>query len=625
LRTERSIQHKLTQAFFLTSAAALLLMFASYFLYELFSYRQNTIRQLEILGSIIASNSTAALAFDSPADAQEILSALKSEPNIERACLYDVDGQIFSVYPDSVSASSFPESHHATGFDYNNNSLEGFISVEQNAKKLGTLFIKRNTDDILQRLILYTLIMIGIMTFCFLLTYFLSKQFQRAISTPIIALSHTSRLISQKHDYSLRATKMSDDEIGSLTDAFNKMLAQIEIQNGEIQAARRAALQHAMDLEVKVNERTLEIKQQKDFAEAVVNSSFVLIAVFDTNLRFIAFNRKCEEEFGLKREQVLGKEYLDVMPVSKGSPTHQALLKALQGEIVHNTRFVSNVSREYYESYTVPLRNQKNEIYAILLTAHNITEIVEASEKIGQANLELQRKNAELEQFAYVASHDLQEPLRKIQTFIQMANETKDGQAARRYLDKIHVSAERMSSLIKDLLEYSRLSQPQEHFHDTDLNTILDYVLADFELLITQKNAVIRSDKLPIIQGNKLQLHQLFANLINNAIKFNEEKPEISITYSTPSPEEVRFIDGLDPGRTYARLVFSDNGIGFEQQHAEKIFTIFQRLNPREKFEGTGIGLALCKKIVENHNGHIAVKSTPKSGTDFIIFLPVHQ
>jgi PAS domain S-box-containing protein len=607
-----------------TSSIVLLLTFTSYFIYELILYRQITERQLLILTEIMANNSTAALAFDSPEEADEILSALKAERNVMGACLYDESGVLFSKYPKDLLIEELPSTPTYEGFRFVDNYIEGFKPVLQGEKKLGTLYIKRSILDIYRRLFNYTVIAAIVMILCFVFAYFLSKRLQKGISAPIISLAHTTRKVSQNHDYSIRAIRQTEDEIGLLTDAFNDMLQQIEIQNREIQLSREVAQQHAMELEIKVNERTIQYKKQKDFAEVILDASLVLIIVFDTDTKIMAFNKKCEEEFGLKKEAVIGKRFDEVFPIIKESASYANMLKALQGEVVYMEEYKSYVTGNYYESYMLPLKNEQGEIYAVLMTAHNISPIVESAEKLKQTNIELLRKNAELEQFAYVASHDLQEPLRKIQTFIQLVknNNRSDGDAAR-YMDKIETSAGRMSMLIKDVLEYSKLSQLQQSFSELDLNVVLENVKSDLELLILQRNVQLHSDKLPVIYGNRLQLHQLFMNLINNSIKFCDTTPIITISSAELNEGELNLYSDLNVNNKHVKLMFADNGIGFEQEFADKIFTIFQRLNTRDKYEGTGIGLALCKKIVENHNGHINADSTPGKGTTFTIILPV--
>jgi signal transduction histidine kinase len=195
---------------------------------------------------------------------------------------------------------------------------------------------------------------------------------------------------------------------------------------------------------------------------------------------------------------------------------------------------------------------------------------------------------------------------------------------AEKYLDKITASAGRMTALIKDVLDYSRLSKTGEMFVEVDLNHIFENVKTDFDLLIEQKNARINHSGLPVIKGIPLQLHQLFTNLVSNSLKFADKPPVIEMTYKIVPGREVTHY-ALHPDHNYAEILFKDNGIGFDEKYADQIFVIFHRLNDRNAYSGTGIGLALCKKIVENHNGFITATGAPGQGASFTIYLPVYQ
>jgi PAS domain S-box-containing protein len=240
-------------------------------------------------------------------------------------------------------------------------------------------------------------------------------------------------------------------------------------------------------------------------------------------------------------------------------------------------------------------------------------QVEERTQALQNANMELERSNAELEQFAYVSSHDLQEPLRKIRLFADVILEQeyeKLSAHSRMRFEKITAASDRMSRSLRDLLEYASLGRLEQQ-EPVDLNEVLQHVTVDLELLIAQKGAKIHSEKLPVLQAIPLQMQQLFYNLVNNALKFNRSgiTPEIHITCSqNEAAYEIRV---------------ADNGIGFDQQHARKIFTIFQRLHDRNAYSGSGIGLALCKKVVENHSGSIRAEGKPGEGAIFIINFPL--
>jgi PAS domain S-box-containing protein len=255
-------------------------------------------------------------------------------------------------------------------------------------------------------------------------------------------------------------------------------------------------------------------------------------------------------------------------------------------------------------------------------------QVEERTIELKQANERLWRSNEELEQFAYVTSHDLQEPLRKIQIFSNILIEHQDRKEdVKKYLDKVNSAAKRMSGLIKDLLEYSRLSLRTLQFVPVDLNAILDNVKLDFELLINQKHAIIKGDTLPVIEAISLQINQLLYNLLGNALKFTKPNvpPVITITARKISEEQKKDFPQLISSKEYCEVKVSDNGIGFNKQYDDKMFTIFQTLNEKNVYGGYGIGLALCRKIVTTHGGIIFADTNVEGGAILTFILPYTQ
>jgi light-regulated signal transduction histidine kinase (bacteriophytochrome) len=241
---------------------------------------------------------------------------------------------------------------------------------------------------------------------------------------------------------------------------------------------------------------------------------------------------------------------------------------------------------------------------------------------------ELNRSNAELEQFAYVASHDLQEPLRKIRAFsdkLQLKQKellTNDGKET---LSKIASSAARMQTLIDDLLNFSRMvNHKSQQIEKVSLNVLVSDVLEELSVEIYQKNANIEVENLPHLKGYGFQIRQLFLNLISNSLKYSLQgvKPEISIKYTEVNAKQVPNIAQNKDNNLFHKISIIDNGIGFESQYVEKIFIIFQRLHNRGEFQGNGIGLAICKRVMANHHGFIFAKSKPYEGATFDIYFP---
>ncbi|MEP5255443.1 MAG: CHASE3 domain-containing protein [Winogradskyella arenosi] len=245
---------------------------------------------------------------------------------------------------------------------------------------------------------------------------------------------------------------------------------------------------------------------------------------------------------------------------------------------------------------------------------------------IEERNLELERNNKELSAFNYVASHDLQEPLRKIQTFIsrleakERDNLSEKGQF---YIDKIKSSSSRMRMLIEDLLQYSRTNNSESDFKTADMNVLLDHAQQELSDSIEDKNAKIISETLPMLDVVGFQIQQLFINLISNSLKYSRAgvTPVIEIQHSEVLTNDVKLLK-KSLFKYHHKIVFKDNGIGFEQTYASKIFELFNRLHGKSEYSGTGIGLAICKKIVENHHGVIVASGEPNVGATFTIYLP---
>lgn len=253
-------------------------------------------------------------------------------------------------------------------------------------------------------------------------------------------------------------------------------------------------------------------------------------------------------------------------------------------------------------------------------------KIKERTRELVSANKGLENSNTELQQYASVASHDLQEPLRKIVTFSRLIWERflESTPEADTYMRKIIDSTERMRSLIDDLLNYSKLSA-ESHFETVDLNILLSQTLQDLELSIAERGAKVIIDELPSLEVIRGQMRQVFQNLISNALKFSKKGVVPHIRIWSETVKEKSTTAYADPSGDYVRIYIKDNGIGFDETYLHKIFVLFQRLHGRSEYEGTGIGLAIVKKIIEKHNGLLTAKSKEGEGTTFVIVLPVRQ
>jgi len=353
------------------------------------------------------------------------------------------------------------------------------------------------------------------------------------------------------------------------------------------------------------------------------------------------------ELWGKQREAMMGRPLWEALPDAAEQGLEQLLKWVYEtGETFSASERPVELLRNgkteiVYQNFVYePYKSSEGKILGVLAISIDVTPQVIARRKIEEVvkertaelelvNNNLENSNAELAQFAYITSHDLQEPIRKISIFTKMLEssfgELEERQAG--YISKIKVSAERMTNLIKDVLLYSQLSKGQQPFEMVNLNKIVSDALTDFELVIEQNNATVTYEDLPMVEAIPLQMSQLFGNLISNSLKYAQAgvPPVLKITSSALPAAETGHFNSLDPKTEYYKIEFMDNGIGFEPEYADKIFHIFQRLHTKSEYSGTGIGLAMCKRIMENHNGDISAVSHKGKGAVFTIILPAKQ
>ncbi|HZY79556.1 MAG TPA: ATP-binding protein [Cyclobacteriaceae bacterium] len=400
----------------------------------------------------------------------------------------------------------------------------------------------------------------------------------------------------------------------------------------------QGVLNFAIDVTQQVQARKRIEESEEQFRSVLLGSPSIFMILEGREMRITFANEPLYASWG-KTEDIIGKTLLEVLPELANQPFPKLLDEvyttgnAMYGNEVKAVVIKNNVPHEQYYNYVYqPIRQADGRITGVTTMATDITEQVVARKKIEDSErkyreltehleaiveertLELRRSNEDLQQFAHVASHDLKEPVRKLKTFInRLQDELSDTlpEQGKGYLEKMRTASVRMYEMIDGVLRYSSINEGEQHIEPIDLNELINSIESDLEMVINQKNAVITKTSLPTIHGARILIYQLFYNLINNALKFSKDKPMIEIGCKA-------IAQGFE-------ITVRDNGIGFNPAYADKIFNAFSRLHSKDRYEGTGLGLALCKKIVERHHGSIRASGKENEGSVFTVTLPVSQ
>ncbi|MBI2950413.1 MAG: PAS domain S-box protein [Verrucomicrobia bacterium] len=635
-----SIKSKLTWIIMLTSGVALAIACAGFVAYEVVVFRRSMVLDLTTLAQIMADSCAVPLSFENEEEADRALKTLQAKEHIVFASILRSDGREFAKYPAQAPApsppSALPETHR-----FRDQYLEVLWPIVAGGETIGSVYLRSDLEELHERLRRYAGIVAIVFVCSAAVALALSVKLQQLISGPLLHLAQTSRVVSEQKDYSVRAAKETQDELGQLIDAFNDMLTQIQQRDAALQSAHG-------ELERRVEERTSELQQEvaeRQRAEhaarasevkfrSVVESAYDAIVLADFEGKIVLWNRGAKLIFGYEQEEMIGKPLTMIMPerFRKGHLEGLARYRATGvAHVIGKTVELEGLRKDGSE-FPLELSLSTWEIGDNILFSGIIRDITERKhtyEQLKSLAAKLTRSNNELQAFAYVASHDLQEPLRKVQAFgdrLKAICASGLGDEGRDYLERMLNAAKRMHTLINDLLLFSRVSTQANPFQRVNLNQIIREVVADLEIRMQQTRGRVEVSDLPTLEADPLQMRQLFQNLISNGLKFHRpEVPPVVKIYgcvvpSSDQPNEEQFSD-----KAMCQVYVEDNGIGFDEKYLDRIFGVFQRLHGRQEYEGTGIGLAICRKITERHGGVITARSTPDRGATFIVTLPSRQ
>lgn len=461
------------------------------------------------------------------------------------------------------------------------------------------------------------------------------KQNEELRRQRLVAQLADSRVSEEEYARTLTETQSKLTEVTNAHGALQRELDQRRESEKSL-AQQTQKLERSKDvLEMHVQIRSQEMQKLQRRNELILNSAGEGICGLDLQGKTTFINPTAAKITGWKVEEMIGRTEAEIFFSAKGKSG--GLLKNEKGEFLTEQVFHRKDGSSFPVEYVRTPIKEDNKVVGAVVMFKDITERRLAEDKLAHKAAELARSNAELEQFAFVASHDLQEPLRKIQAFgdrLKLKCEAVNLEEGRDYLERMQSASARMQTLIKDLLTFSRIIRASQPFTTVDLAVVTKEVLGDLEHRIEKSRAKVEVGTLPRIEADPTQMRQLLQNLIGNALKFQppEASPLVKIDAKLATRDQIRE-EGIysnppptaDPEDKLCVLTVQDNGIGFEEQYLEKIFAVFQRLHGRSEYEGTGVGLAVCRRITDRHGGIITAASKPGEGSTFVVILPMQQ
>ncbi|MES2395019.1 MAG: ATP-binding protein [Bacteroidota bacterium] len=612
-----SIRNKLILIQVATAFIAAMICSAFFLFNDIKTFKSSEVRNKNSIAEIIGVNLIPPLLFNDQDAANKIFLHLDDNPAILNAAVLDKNGKKFAGY---IKKGEAPFAFQI--FDKKTPAKQSFFEPQiivsyqifQEKEFLGTVMLRAELHDLANIIYNYFKTAILILIFSIFSAFVISNFFQRIITNRLLSLVHNTREVAETGNYSLRISAQGKDEISVLTEGFNGMLEQIEKTQKALQEAN-------LNLEQRVKERTASLektqaslKLSEEKYRKLIEEAGDVVYTSDFNGYFTYINPMSIKLTGYTENELIGKHFSEIIdPEWKEKVAKfykDQFINKIQ-ETLFSFPIITKSGGKKWIEQTVIQQKIGDRIIGHQAIVRDITERKKSEEEIKQKSEELVRSNQELEQFAYVASHDLQEPLRTIYNFVGLLDKKYSGKTdeeAKEYFKFIVNATFKMQNLIKDLLEFSRVGKNMS-FTAVDCNKILKEVIADLDTSIKESNAKITSAILPVLKGNETELKRLFQNLISNAIKFRKKNvlPEITITVEK---KEMEYL-----------FAIKDNGIGIEEKHINKLFIIFQRLHSVEEYPGTGIGLATCKKIVTLHKGKIWVESKLGEGSIFYFTL----
>jgi signal transduction histidine kinase/ActR/RegA family two-component response regulator len=648
------IRRKLMMVILLTSGVVLLLTCAAFIAYELLSFRQTMVRNVTILGEVIAANSTAALAFADQDDATEVLAALKAERHIVAASLYDARG-LFAKYPAGLPADAFPAAPERDRYRFEHSHLVSVQPVvEGNNKRLGTLYLKSDLGAMYERLRLYSGIVALVLAVSFLVAYLLSRVLQQQISQPILALAETAKAVSDRRDYSVRATRLGKDELGLLTDAFNHMLGQIQAHE-----LRRLDLLH------RITRAIGERQDLKSIYQVVIRSlednlplDFGCVCLYDSAADVLTVTSVGVRSGALAIELALTEQAR--IPVDQNG-----LARCVRGSLVYEPDisavpfpFAQRLAGGGLGSYVAAPLLVEGKVLGVLVAARRATEsfasaecefLQQLSEHVALAAHQVslydalhqayddlrqtqhtvmqQERLRALGQMASGIAHDINNAISPVALYTEslLEQEANLSARARDYLATIQRAIHGVAESVARMREFYREREPQLLLAPVSLNRVAEQVIdltrARWRDLPQERGIVIRmqtelASDLPVIMGAAGEIRDALTNLVFNAVDAMPEGGTLTLrTRAVPAPRAADEQESV----TLVRLEVCDTGVGMDEETKRRCLEPFFSTKGER---GTGLGLAMVYGMVQRHSAEIEIESEPGMGTTTRLVFP---
>lgn len=595
-----SIKRKLVGVILATSLAVLGVTCAALLMFEIVSYRHTTAKSLSTIADIVAENSSAALMFDDRKLAEEIVSGLRVEPEISRAALFDQNTDIVATYPSDLAASEVPPPAHL-GVVLHWNDVTLYKPVMQGDRRVGTVFIQGNLRGMYRRLGVYGLVLAAVMGSSVFIALVLSNYLQRSVSGPVLSLAATAARVTSEQDFSIRAAKLSDDELGALADSFNAML-------DRIQAGHRA------------------LQESEERFRTLADNMAQLAWMADEVGRVRWYNKRWYDFTGATPDQAKDRGWENWHDPAHLDRVNERFARSLAaGEVWEDTFPLRGRDGRYrwFLSRAIPIRSPDGRVVRWFGTNTDVTELRIVEEQLVRARDDALRASRAKDEFLAALSHELRTPLSPV---LLLASDAADNDAfspdARELFERIRKNVELEARLIDDLLDLTSISRGKLVLNRqrVPLGDVMADALATVQTEVAAKDITIALDPEPPnpeLLADPTRLQQVFWNVLKNAAKFTPARGRITV--------EIRLADDA----TRVTVVIKDTGIGMTAAEISRIFDAFSqgdhaRSSSPHRFGGLGLGLAISRSIVELHGGWIqAYSAGPNEGAEFSISLPI--